>query len=305
MNKSHDGVSIVIPVYNSSRYIEDTIRSVKSSCLDICYEVIIVDDVSDDFEDLSAILSEYEFVTLIVKEGKSNASVSRNIGIQNARFDYVFLLDADDLYSPEYIKHRVELMRSNKHSLYFGAYNSLDPNGVKKPHVSFYDGSDMRDYLFLKNGDIRTSTISINKKFHKGTMFDEKQGKHQDWGFGIKCFNNNESIYYDPTPLINICSGRHFQMSGKMNIDASKYFLNEYLQDEKYYASFINMHYIKAIIQADRTALMYFNSVLDTCDLSLLFKIKYYILKLSTVDVFFGCTVFVLRKIKKLRSGYI
>lgn len=55
-------------------------------------------------------------------------------------------------------------------------------------------------------------------------MFDPLQFKHQDWGFGIRAYDNKENIIFDEQPFVKICSGRHRQMSSRMNIDASDYF---------------------------------------------------------------------------------
>ncbi|AWX86770.1 glycosyltransferase family 2 protein [Klebsiella quasipneumoniae] len=297
--------SIVIPVYNSSSYIIETIESVALSCYGISFEIILVDDVSDDIENLRAIIQKYSYVRLIEKHIKSNASESRNIGIRSAQYNHIFLLDADDFFTKEYVKHRLDLMQRKNCGVFFGAYNAVSPNGVVKPHILQYSGNDMRDYLFIQGGDIRTSTISINRLYHKNTFFDEKQWKHQDWGFGIRCFNNNEDIGYDDVPLINICSGRHFQMSGKMNIEASEYFIRHYLTDVSYYPSFVFMHYLKAIIQSDQKAIDYFDELIKNCILTSKQKIKYSILKAVSSDFLFKYKVGSLRFIKKIRSGYI
>ncbi len=303
--KTKNEASVVIPVYNSSSYIAETIESVALSCSEITFEIIVVDDVSDDIEKLRRILKKYSYVRLIEKCNKSNASESRNIGIQNAQYNYIFLLDADDFFTKDYVNHRLNLMQSKNYGVFFGAYNAVSPNGIAKPHILQYSGNDMREYLFTQGGDIRTSTISINRAHHKDTLFDEKQWKHQDWGFGIRCFNNNEDIYYDNVPLINICSGRHFQMSGKMNIEASKYFIKQYLKDASYYPSFVFMHYLKAVIQSDQKAIEYFDGLIINCNITNKQKIKYTLLKCISSEFLFKYKVKSLKLIKKMRSGYI
>ncbi|MFH7190851.1 glycosyltransferase, partial [Klebsiella pneumoniae] len=50
--KTKNEASVVIPVYNSSSYIAETIESVALSCSEITFEIIVVDDVSDDIEKL-------------------------------------------------------------------------------------------------------------------------------------------------------------------------------------------------------------------------------------------------------------
>ncbi|HCD3080539.1 TPA: glycosyltransferase, partial [Klebsiella pneumoniae] len=65
--KTKNEASVVIPVYNSSSYIAETIESVALSCSEITFEIIVVDDVSDDIEKLRRILKKYSYVRLIEK----------------------------------------------------------------------------------------------------------------------------------------------------------------------------------------------------------------------------------------------
>ncbi|HDG9833812.1 TPA: glycosyltransferase family 2 protein [Raoultella ornithinolytica] len=280
-------VSVVIPTFNSTNYIEETIQSITSFYPEKYLDIIIVDDCSDDIKKLKKLENKYSCLTVIEKTLKTNAADSRNIGIKNAKYNKVFLLDSDDLYSDSYISHRVALMNCSECSIFFGAFYEVDKYGKKKLVSQEYNCGDIREYLFEKKGDFRTSTISINKELFNGTFFDEKQYKHQDWGFGIRVYDNKENICYDQEPFVKVCSGRHKQMSSQMNIPASKYFLENYLLESKYRLHFIRIHYVNALIQKDKGALVFFDKLLSECDLNAKDKIRYFILSLLHRKIFF------------------
>ncbi len=108
-------VSIVIPVYNTEKYIERCIDSVLNQTYRNI-EVIVVDDCSPDNSDnvLKDIINrsnkagdlEFKFLK---HEHNSGLSAARNTGIRASSGDYIFLLDSDDELPSSSIEHLVSL----------------------------------------------------------------------------------------------------------------------------------------------------------------------------------------------------
>lgn len=102
-------VSVILPVYNRSRTLENSIRSVlNQSYRDL--ELIVVDDAST--EDLRPIIDKIEderlrYVRLPVNGG---ASVARNEGLKLAEGDFIAFQDSDDLWLPWKLEKQVELL---------------------------------------------------------------------------------------------------------------------------------------------------------------------------------------------------
>lgn len=96
--------SVVIPLYNKEHYIANTINSVLNQTFQD-YELIVVDDGSKDnsYEVAKAAQSQSERVKLIHQENQGVA-VARNIGVENARGEYIAFLDADDCWYPNYLE---------------------------------------------------------------------------------------------------------------------------------------------------------------------------------------------------------
>ncbi len=98
-------ISVVIPMYNSAKWIGGALDCVLSqTCRD--YEIIVVDDGSTD--DGAEIVARYgdPRITLISQSNRGLAG-ARNTGIRNARGRYVALLDADDRWHPDKLAEHV------------------------------------------------------------------------------------------------------------------------------------------------------------------------------------------------------
>jgi Glycosyltransferases involved in cell wall biogenesis len=91
-------VSVIIPVYNVGKYIEECLDSVLSQSLDYI-EVLCIDDKSTD--NSHEILKKYSAsnarIVVIENDTHKGVSVSRNIGLTKATGKYIYFVDADDL----------------------------------------------------------------------------------------------------------------------------------------------------------------------------------------------------------------
>lgn len=103
-------VSVIIPVYNSSEFLEETLLSVLSSTWPNM-EIVIVDDGSTD--DSPAIAKRYAARhdnIRFLQQANAGTSVARNRAIAAAAGEYILPVDSDDRISPEYISLAVEAM---------------------------------------------------------------------------------------------------------------------------------------------------------------------------------------------------
>ena len=103
-------VSILMPLYNAEKWVEETIRSCQSQTY-TNWELIIVDDGSTDASAsiVEKIASSEPRITLL-RQPNSGACVARNLAFCHCKGDYVMYLDADDLISPDKIELQVEAL---------------------------------------------------------------------------------------------------------------------------------------------------------------------------------------------------
>ncbi|WP_026766444.1 glycosyltransferase family 2 protein [Selenomonas ruminantium] len=113
MNRN-PSISIVIPVYNTAPYLRQCLDSILKQSYQN-FEVICIDDGSND--ESWNILQEYnaEYPMIHCKKNKENkgAGYCRNLGIKEAKGEYLIFLDSDDFFYPEMLKKGLESIRKN------------------------------------------------------------------------------------------------------------------------------------------------------------------------------------------------
>jgi len=109
-----DMVSIIMPVYNKEKYLEDAIKSVLGQSYSN-FELIIVDDGSTDnsINIAKEFAKEDKRVTVIALKEKQGISKARNEGLKIARGEFITQLDSGDMMLPHAIKSRVKFLNSN------------------------------------------------------------------------------------------------------------------------------------------------------------------------------------------------
>ena len=132
-------VSIVVPVYNAARFMDDTIQTVLSQTYQN-WELLLVDDCSSD--ESVQIIKKYqkkdERIKLFKLSENSGAAIARNTGIDKAKGRYLAFLDADDLWVKNKLELQVAFMQEKNAAFSFTGYEFADENGKpngKKVHV--------------------------------------------------------------------------------------------------------------------------------------------------------------------------
>ena len=105
----NDLVSIIMPSYNTSRYIEDTINSVRQQSYKN-WELIIVDDCSTDNTDEVVAKYNDNRIKYFKNDKNSGAAVSRNKALREAKGRWIAFLDSDDLWLPEKLEKQIHFM---------------------------------------------------------------------------------------------------------------------------------------------------------------------------------------------------
>jgi len=107
MSSHETTVSVVIPCYNGSMYLRETLKSALSQTLSPL-EVIVVDDGSTD--DSATIAESFGSPVRVIRQKNQGESVARNRGIDEAKGEWIAFLDADDLWKPEKLEKQFEVV---------------------------------------------------------------------------------------------------------------------------------------------------------------------------------------------------
>lgn len=171
-------VSVIIPMHNSSKHIEECLKSVINQTYKNI-EVIVIDDASEDNSlELVKRIKDSRIRIIKLKENVGAAN-SRNEGIKEATGDYICFLDSDDYWIIDKLDRQVKFMEDNNYTFIYGGYDYFKKGRRKKAKVP----KSMTYNQLLKNHAIFTSTVMLNMSYLKKEeiyMPDIKRG--QDYG---------------------------------------------------------------------------------------------------------------------------
>ena len=204
-------ISIVIPLYNKEKSIYATLQSVLAQTY-TDYEVIIVDDGSTDkslqvVEDFIQRNSEKFILNSIRLIHKENGGVcsARNRGIQEAKGEYVALLDGDDIWDKEYLAEQIKMIADFPEAAMWGINFAETNKGqlVRKLATGLPDGyrGYMENYFEMKEriSDLYcSSSVVIQREvFDKVGMFDERIKYAEDTDMWWRIIATNKVAFYD------------------------------------------------------------------------------------------------------------
>ncbi|WP_192881446.1 glycosyltransferase [Haemophilus haemolyticus] len=201
--------SIIIPIYNTSRYLDECIISVLKQKFDN-YEVILIDDGStdDSFDICNKYRKEYGNVVFISKSNEGQ-SIARNIGIHLARGKYLIFLDSDDYWNNDKVLSDLEMIYyEHNPDIIINSLASVYPDQVAyhNPEYENMQGDFHKDFQYLFNKEIYLGfpvTKVIKKEIIKNNNLYFIQGRTFEdipWSFNlvrhIKTYSIYPTIYY-------------------------------------------------------------------------------------------------------------
>jgi len=198
MNKAMNNsylVSIIVPVYNSEKFIYDTIKTVTDQTYEN-WELLLVDDYSTDKS--AEIIKEYQQkdkrIKLFFNSKNSGPAISRNKGIEESRGRYIAFLDADDLWEPKKLEKQVAFMQEKDCPFSFTGYEFADKNG--KPNGKKVYAPERLTYRqALRNTIISTITVMFDmQKLRKKDVYMPNV-KSEDTACWWKVLKNIDQAY--------------------------------------------------------------------------------------------------------------
>lgn len=125
----HPLVSVVIPIFNVERYLNQCVQSIVNQSYNEL-DIVLVDDGSSDHS--SSICDHWASVDArirVIHKRNGGLSDARNVGIQHCHGDYILCLDADDLVVSTLVQQVVERFSDKTTDLVFFKYSLIDENG--------------------------------------------------------------------------------------------------------------------------------------------------------------------------------
>ncbi|EQB98224.1 glycosyltransferase family 2 protein [Photorhabdus temperata] len=204
-------ISIIMPSYNSSNFIGQSIQSVLEQTFSK-WELFIIDDCSKDDTIKSVEKFKDERINLISLKVNVGAGKARNIGLRLAKGKYIAFIDSDDLWLPEKLEHQINYMTKNQElAAVCTGYTFI--NEENKP----LRGKIVPDKIitlnsYMKNTCIGFSTSMINKTV-TGDFYLSEMRLRQDTHLWISLLIQDLKIEGLPEELVKYRIREH-QISG-------------------------------------------------------------------------------------------
>ena len=260
-------ISVVIPLYNKQNAITATLQSVLAQTY-TDYEVVIVNDGSTDnsvqvvqeFFDKHPSLQGRDRVRLITQTN-AGVSAARNIGIQEAKYDYIALLDGDDLWDEHYLEEQVKLIQDFPEAKMWGVNYADIVNGKVYPYQQGM-GENFRGYIEnyfgTSHGDLFcSSSVVLTKQIVQEVgMQDERIAYSEDLDLWYRiilrtkvAFSTKVLAYYnkDAENRAEQNFHAHFDIKRRMEYYIDKYI--PYFAESLSFARFISLRAAWLILQ--------------------------------------------------------
>lgn len=251
-------LSVVVPMYNSEKYIERCINSIIGQDMKDM-EVILINDGSTDKTKYIAkqYVAKYKNIKLIDKENNEGISAARNTGIKNATGEYIVFIDSDDEINNGMFKNMHELGKKSNSDVvmcsYLRKYKDFDVEikaNIKEDYI-IYNRSDIEKniiHTFVENTEYGYYYVwnKLYKKefLEKNNIFFRKKIKFgEDWFFNLEVFDNINTFSYINKPYYNYFDNMGSQSKNidrdriKLYLEGHKknhYFINKYNLESKY-----------------------------------------------------------------------
>ncbi len=186
-------ISIIVPTYNSEKFISASIFSVKNQTHSN-WELIIIDDCSSD--NTGQVIKEFSSsdhrIKYIKLDKNSGAAVARNRGVEIASGEYLAFLDSDDVWLPNKLERQLNFMMDHGYLFTSTNYEYVDEFGQSLGRVT--KSYPKLDYHGLLKHGPGNSTIMYHVK-ETGKLFVPDIRKRNDYLMWIGLIKKTKYLY--------------------------------------------------------------------------------------------------------------
>ena len=119
-------ISVIVPCYNQGEFLENCIGSVLKQTFQNWECIIINDGSTDETEKITLSLSKKDNRIKYISQPNSGVSAARNMGIRDAKGEFILPLDADDYISDNFLEIALQkLSNSTSLKVVFGCWHSF------------------------------------------------------------------------------------------------------------------------------------------------------------------------------------
>lgn len=185
-------VSVIIPVYNSEKYLEQCLNSVVSQTYQNIEIILVNDGSSDQSESICKTYAEKDKRIHYIIQQNQGASAARNTGIKASTGRYILFVDADDYIAKDMVETMMNMV--DEGSMAVCNYGTFNESGILQDKLTVYHQSvynSRKDYL----ADIHQSWGPVAKLYDRRIIgdirFNPKYKLAEDLLFNIEIICKN------------------------------------------------------------------------------------------------------------------
>ena len=190
---SQTSVDIILPNYNSSPHIKETLTSINNQSFKN-WRLILVDDNSDN--KTQEVLKKYNLnskIKIIWLKKNKGVAFCRNLALRYSFSDYLAFIDSDDIWYQEKLSDQLKFMIQNNYKFsytYYETFKNISKSIkiIRLPEKFNFDS-------FIKNTSIATSTMIIKKDIIGNVKFT-KTKICEDYFFKCQIFHSLLSFFH-------------------------------------------------------------------------------------------------------------
>lgn len=192
-------ISVIIPTHSRSTYLKRAIDSINSQHHRDKIEVVLISDQIDMATDLVAHDGLKESDIYIRRNGVKGPALSRNIGLNLARGNYVMFLDDDDAWDHNFTKNLFDHDLIQSHDIWYmdcliikESRTKLGP--IKLGETALSTKNLLNLNIYVKN-QVHMSCFIFNRNILKDIYFDNKLRAYEDWDFLLSVIDRQMPLY--------------------------------------------------------------------------------------------------------------
>lgn len=205
-------ISVIIPVYNAEKYIRKSVNSVLNQTY-LHFEILLIDDGSTDCSSqlCDEFASQHDNIRAFHKQN-GGASTARNIGLNDAKGEYIFFLDSDDWIKPNALETMITAAKAESADLVFCEAQAIDDEDNREldghyTYKEYYPTADAYQImlkmmerkefhvaiwmLLLERSLITTNNIS----FKEGIMYEDMIISYQFYCLANRAAHVQKKLY--------------------------------------------------------------------------------------------------------------
>ena len=201
MQEDFGRISIIMAAYNTEKTIEQAINSVLCQTY-TNFELLVVNDCSTDrtAEWVKSIAAKDSRVRLISNVKNNGVSYTRKHGLEEAKGDWIAILDSDDAWEPEKLEKQIVLQRRTNADLLFTGSAFMDSEGHPIDWC-LHAPKEVTYRQLLKQNVLSNSSALVRKELY-AKYYAIGDGMHEDFAIWLSILKEGKKAYGVDEPLL-------------------------------------------------------------------------------------------------------